>query len=429
MNFIGRMNILYGLIIIIAVLLFIVIIQHLLSKKEGFADPSAYKQDTAYTNQVTYLSTRYSDAANAKRPITTLLSTTDMPQEQQNFVNFYALGCRLTGYLGPMSNGYFDSDIGIQTAVNAGCRVFVLDIDYIDKCCGEAIQYFPRIVVRDVQGKFMIQSESAKPMCNSADKSNIKEVCDKINFYAFSSCQNNTDPVVIVLYFLRQPPGSYKSNTVLSYYSNVAKALAPFSDRLLTNELDGGTFTRQKQEGRLLINNIADYNGKVLIFSNANTNGFREVNTYSPEEDLDYLVNLRLSYSQRKMGVTENKSSTPYGILDTAENYMIIPSDRTEDVIEQTKLRWTMCLSSDPAVSVSSDTYSKIANTIGIHCAPVLLFDDASKYMFTDPLFKTYSFIPKPLPLRYVKPPIVTPAEPNTVTDAKGGSLRSPITA
>jgi hypothetical protein len=56
-----------------------------------------------------------------------------------------------------------------------------------------------------------------------------------------------------------------------------------------------------------------------------------------------------------------------------------------------------------------------------------MLFEpSASDFMFTDQNFKTYSFMPKPEPLRYIKPPVVIPAEPNPSTDAKGGMLRAP---
>jgi len=47
--------------------------------------------------------------------------------------------------------------------------------------------------------------------------------------------------------------------------------------------------------------------------------------------------------------------------------------------------------------------------------------------MFTDTTFKKYSFIPKPKPLRYIKPPVVTPAEPNPSTNANQGMLREPV--
>jgi len=46
--------------------------------------------------------------------------------------------------------------------------------------------------------------------------------------------------------------------------------------------------------------------------------------------------------------------------------------------------------------------------------------------MFTDKTFKKYGFIPKPEPLRYVKPPIVIPAEPNPSMNANQGKIRAP---
>ncbi len=399
-----------------------------IAKTDAQDSTSNPKLETNYTNQVKLLSDTYNPTSTAKRPVGDLLSQNVMPESEQCFVNFYSLGCRFTGYIGPMNEGYWDPDLAVQLAVNAGCRTFVLEIDYLDECQGETINYFPRIVVRDAQNKLRIKYNSNRPICNSPQHSNIRDVCEKINYYAFaSSCQNAADPVVIVLYFLRQPPGSYKSKTVLDYYSNVAKSLSPFQNRLLNNELEGGTFYRQRQEGRLLINKITDYNGKVLIFSNANTTGFRESQIYSPNEDLDFLINLRLMYTQTKLGVTENNTGAPFGILETAEDYMVIPPDRTEEVADSTKLRWTICFSQDPSKSVTKDTYNKITSTFGVHCAPILLFDvNNNGFMFTDDTFKTYSFKPKPEELRYIKPPVVVPAEPNPSTDAKQGLLRAP---
>jgi hypothetical protein len=393
--------------------------------EDSFSDP---KLEERYKTQVALLSETYNPFASGKRPVSDLLAKNVMPEAHQSLINFHSLGCRYTGYIGPMNEGYWDPDIAVQMAVNAGCRVFVLEIDYIDECNGETVKYFPRIVVRDAQNKLRMKYNSNRPFCNSPQHSNIRDVCDKINFYAFSSsCQNASDPVIIVLYFLRQPPGSYKSKTVLDYFSNVAKALSPFQNRLITNEIDGGTFYRQKQEGKLLLNKITDYNGKVLIFSNANTLGFRESQTYSPNEDLDFLTNLRLQYTQTKLGVTESGTGAPFGILETAEDYVIIPSDRAEDVIDNTKFRWTICFSKDPSISVTKEVYDKITSTYGVHCVPTLLFDTTNnKYMFSDKLFKTYSFIPKPEPLRYIKPPVIIPAEPNPSTNANQGKLRAP---
>lgn len=365
--------------------------------------------------------------ASGKRPVTDLLATADMPESQQSLVNFYALGTRFTGYLGPMMDGIFNPDVAVQLAVHAGCRVFVLDIDYMDDCRGEVTKYFPRIVVRDVHGRFMINKESSLPMCNTPEHSTIRDVCEKINFYAFAdSTQNATDPVIVVLNVLRQPPGSYKSKTVLDYYSNIAKALAPFKDRMVTNELDGGSFYRQKQESRLLINKITDYNRKVLIFCNANTNGFREVTTYRPAEDLDFLVNLRLQYTQTKIGVTESDTGAVFGILQTVEDYLQIPTDRAEEVVDTTKLRWTICLTANPSIPVTEKDYKTVTAKYGVHCVPGVLFEKDVRFLFSDKYFKTYSFLPKPEPLRYIKPVAVVPGEPNPSMNANKGMLRAP---
>ena len=409
------------------VALIFVIAYYAIQKTDIQDTTSNHKLEAPYKTQVETLSKKYSPVASARRPVSDLLANGVMPEEQECFVNFYALGCRYTGYIGPFDEGYWDPDVAVQMAVKAGCRTFVLEIDYLDECAGEAVKYFPRIVVRDVQGKMRIKYNSNRPICNSPQHSNIRDVCEKINYYAFASdTQNATDPVVIILYFLRQPPGSYKSKTVLDYYSNVAKGLAPFQNRLLGNELDGGTYYRQKQEGRLLINNIKDYNGKVLVFSNANLSGFRESQLYPPNEDLDFLTNLRLYYTQTKLGITDNSGGAPYGILETAEDYTVIPPDRADEVADATKLRWTICFSRDPAQPVSKDTYNKITSTFGVHCVPISVFDNGNDFMYTDKTFKTYSFIPKPESLRYIKPPVVIPAEPNPSTDAKQGLLRAP---
>jgi hypothetical protein len=357
-----------------------------------------------------------------------------MPPVQQNFVNFSALGCRYAGYLGPMSEGYFDAEMGIQLAVSAGCRVFVLDIDYVGGVADDGKSYqgrcekdkfFPRICVRDTQGKMIMNPSSNQPLCQNMNASNLKDVCDKINFYAFSSsCQQSTDPLVIVLYFQRKPPGAYKSPDVLGYYSNVAKCLGAFKDKLVQNELNGGSYYRQKQEGKLLINNIGNYTGKVLIFSNANTIGFRESSSWKTEEDLDYMVNLRLGYTQTTLGITE--SDPQFGILQTTDDFMTVPSDRTSTVVETTKMRWTICLSKDPTQPITQDVYNKVTNSFGVNCVPMLLFDENNKYLYGDTLFKTYSFKPKPAAIRYIKPPVVIAAVPSPTTDAKGGMLRAP---
>ena len=175
-----------GIILIIVAMYYL---SRLAASYESFANPD-FKSEPEYKAQIELLSKKYSSTADAKRPVSDLLSNTDMPPVQQNFVNFYALACRYPGYIGPINEGYIDPDIGIQTAVQAGCRVFVLDIDYLDDCTEAASNYFPRLVVRDSQGKIVIKYSGNLPFCNTESSSNLATICEKINFYAFaSSCQ------------------------------------------------------------------------------------------------------------------------------------------------------------------------------------------------------------------------------------------------
>jgi hypothetical protein len=83
------------------------------ANKEEFANEEEFKNDPEYSAQVKLLTDKYSNAGDAKRP----LDLKDVPENQQCLVNFYALGCRFAGYMGPMSNGYFDPDIAVQYAV------------------------------------------------------------------------------------------------------------------------------------------------------------------------------------------------------------------------------------------------------------------------------------------------------------------------
>jgi len=425
-------DLLFGVILLLLAVLLYVMIQHPHSlaaglhmkgkgHQEGFAD-ATFKDEPEYQKQMKWLVDTFGPLQDRLRNFHDAVPD-DMPPEHQCFVNFYALGCRYPSYVGPAENGYINADGGVSTAVHTGCRVFVLDIDYIADCTEAATQYFPRLVVRDKQGRLVIKDSGNQPLCNTEAASNLKDVCDRLAMHAFQGTLSD-DPLVLVLYFQRLPPGSASSKTVLDYYSHVAKALGSLRDRMLTNETEGGVFYRQKQENRLLVNPISTYAGRVLVFSNANTAGFRTL-SYPVEEDLDYMVHLRLGYTQTKLGVTEQEAH--FGVLQTIEDFTVVPADRADDVIEQTKQKWTICLGQDPLAPVAVAQYQKVTGGFGVNCVPVSLFD-AGAPGGVIAAFKGHGWMAKPLKLRYIKPPVVVPGVPNTTMDAKGGSLRAPIT-
>jgi hypothetical protein len=388
----------------------------------------AYKSSTPYQTQVKLLTDTYEPYSTGKRPVIHLLKDEKtVPDTDSILLNFHTLACRYPGFLGPFPSGYMDPDIGVLSAVKAGCRTFVLDIDYIKECKTDNIGYFPRLVVRDIQGRLLINEETQKPLCNTPEHFELRTICQKINDYAFSSnAAQADDPIIIVLYFHRRPPGALTSKTVLDYYSYVAKALAPFRDRLLTNELEGGKFYRHQQEGKLLMNKITNYRGKVLIFNNANTSGFADSKTYRAMDDLDFLTNLRLFTSQTRLGITETPTGGSFGILQSTEDFLTVPDDRKDQVQGETTQKWTIALPPNPTQPVTKEIYQKLTTTYGVHCVPAILFDPTYAYLFQDATFKQYGFRYKPEALRYRKPPVVTPGEPNPSMNARQGRLVAP---
>ena len=421
-----------ALIVVSIVLLAFFFLSELWKRREPFANQNdtqpAYKSATEYQTQVKLMNDLYEPYSTGKRPVLELLETErKVPEAERILVNFHTLACRYPGFIGPFPSGYMDPDIGVQAAVMAGCRTFVLDIDYIEECKNDSIGYFPRLVVRDMKGRLLINDETQKPLCNTMKHFELRAVCQKINQYAFSSsAPQQDDPIIIVLYFQRRPPGSIKSKTVLDYYSNVAKALSPFRDRFLVNELDGGKFYRHQQEGKLLMNKITNYRGKVLIFNNANTSGFTDVKTYAAMDDLDFLTNLRLHTTQTRMGVTEQATGSSFGILQSTEDFMTIPDDRKDQVQGETQQKWTIALPSNPIQPITKEAYDTLTLTLGVQCVPAILFDSAYSYLFQDTTFKKYAYRYKSDALRYRKPPVVSPGEPNPSMNARQGRLVSP---
>ncbi len=404
------------------------------SSKEAFQDKPqqpAFRAEPAYQAQVKLLTDRFEPYSTKKRPVQELLEKEpSVPEPERILVNFHTLACRYPGFLGPLPAGYLDPDIGILTAVKAGCRTFVLDIDYIKQCPTDSVGYFPRLVVRDRQEKLAINAVTQEPLCQTPQSFELRTICQKIHDYAFSSASPQaSDPIIIVLYFHRRPPGSYKSKAVLDYYSYVAKALAPFQNRLLTNELQGGKFYRHQQEGKLLMNKITNYNGKVLIFNNANTSGFTETNAYTAMEDLDFLTNLRLYSTQTKLGATEQASGASFGVLQATEDFLTVPEDRRDQVQSETTTKWSMALSKDPLTLPTKEEYETLTNSIGVQCVPTLLFvpdKDVPTYLFQDNTFGTYGFRYKREALRHRKPPVVAPGEPNPRMNARQGRVVAP---
>lgn len=396
-----------------------------------------YKQSPEYQktlNIVTTAATKYtSGRSTMETQVATVLDT------QNAFCNFQVLSCRFSGYLGPFKNGFFDIQNATTAALQMGCRCFVLEIDYSDDCK----TFFPQLMIRDVNGNSQAVKASLHQSCDSLPvdtttatiptKSTIYDVSTVLAANSFSwAMPNSTDPIVIVLYFLRVPPITNGDKTnLLNYFKGVATGLTPLIPFSIDNIGPGGTYARQAQELVLLQNNILDYKNHVIFFSNADTSAFRSVSSTIPtNEDLDYIVNIRMCYSQTGLGATSSEAANPNltrgARLETVESYRSIPQGNIASTAAATTLTWTMNMSADPSVAVTQSNADSLFKNIGVQSIPIQIWSPDYSYMFTDSTFKKYSYIAKPTGLLYTRPAPTQAIPQSPAANARGGSLTSP---
>jgi len=434
-------TIVYLLILLIIVVTAAAIYRAFQFHVEGFdASIAGFKGTGEYQTQLTLVDKIRDQRYNGRRDFNDMLSASkDLKPEQYSFINFYSLSCRFTGTLGPIGPTppcIFDANSAVLAALKMGCRTLVLEIDYYDK--NTCQMPFPRLVIRDKDGGNLADMNS-DVVCQNRQQSNINDVATAIARYAFSnSVANPVDPLIVVLYFLRVPPNDGKSDyddTLLTYFKHVARALQPLQSTAVNILAAGGNYSRQAQESALLLSNpITTYSGQTLIFCNADTSVFRKAKGVPTEEDLDYMINLRLTYNQNQFGMTlnttTNSKGTKFGLLESAEGYMTIPNENLIGLQASTKSTWTMCFANDPKTVVPAKTTAQLMDSIGVNCVPIQIWSTGGEtsydYMFNEGRFKTYSFVPKPAKMRYTIPKTAIPGEASPTTNSNGGHLTGP---
>jgi hypothetical protein len=424
------MSILGLLVLVTAVLLIYKLLR--ITNSDGFADFRDTSEFKAALDKVVALGDARQDGRpgiqNMLATYTSQTNTKDpLPESQTSLVNFYTLGCRFAGYLGPYENGFVAPDKSVEYAVKMGCRTFILEIGYIEECGN----YFPKVMIRSVQN-VKLQSATSFPTCETSAHSSIKDVCQALQQYAFKD--SNQGPLLLVLYILELPKvdNAADPTRLLKYYSNIAKSLEPLKTLRLDSLAEGGTYSRQKQESRLLANTITDYNGRVIVLCNVDTSGFRKPPpgiSFEPDADLDYWVNLRLSKKQAQLGATAQSSGGVFGVIDTVQSFLsITEASKIQETVDGSKLTWTLCLEQNPETVTDSATFTKLTSTFGINCIPIQIWKSEYDYLYdkTTGLFAKYSYVPKPSALRYIKEPIYIAAVPSPKMDGKGGMLQTP---
>jgi hypothetical protein len=352
-----------------------------------------------------------------------------VPQPQQLLINTAVLSTRLIGYVGPFSSGVFDEDNATRIALTSGSRCLILEIDYMNN------SFDPILVYRDGWG--------SKESLNTGD---IRKVAASISARAFKSENNGapssvaSDPLILVLYFVRAPNKSSQPIEYIKYLGAVAEKLAPLKDYILA-QTPQGDFRRQALESQLFFTSYTAFQNKIIVLTNADTTPFRALGNFGLAgqlgiaQDLDFMVNARLytRESPSRFGITGSPTSNikPAAVITSSNYWLTTPSDRIESAVQSTKEAWTLVM--PPVSSATNQIKEKDMNNLlsvyGVNSVPITLFSDSvDTDIFTGKgkPFNMLSWVAKPKLIQYVPPVPIPISKPYPQANSGGGTVVSP---
>jgi len=232
-------------------------------------------------------------------------------------LNWSPLTVRLTGYLGGKVSGLdgvFDMKNGIKYALELGARSFVFDIDYLDtKPCQ------PVLINRDAAGYM-----------RSLNTGSISDAMTELNEKAFLT---NYDPVILVLYLRRIPPGN---NQQAAFFTSIAEAMNPISMNHLGLTEDGN-FHNCGSESSLFQGDIISYQKKFIVLCNYDTTQLP--NASNPKDNLNFWINCRIWQdvnSTHTIGSVSKPVSagTAYSTVGSTSDFLTIPGSSNNGTTE-----------------------------------------------------------------------------------------------
>ena len=290
--------------------------------------------------------------------------------ERTSLVNIQPVCVKQAGYTGPAEDrGAFKTDVSIMSAIGSGVRMFTLQIDYVETSmrAGFDPPNFPTLVYRDNGGELV-----------STNGASISDIATKLSTYAFNADFNaHTQPIILYLHFVRTPDPIMDPTKYQTFMENVATALKPIQDQILT-KADGTDYTKQQAENLLMYTPLSRFEKKVLILTNANTSLLRPLNLPN-EKNLDYMTSMRvyLGSSEDLLGITMMPSGSNKAnaiIVSYGRIANMIPSQRT--AFAQENVGRFVIVMPKPMESPSEDEIQSLFTTCGVNVVPMNLFGE-----------------------------------------------------
>ena len=299
--------------------------------------------------------------------------------EQVTLVNIQPVSVKQAGYVGlTEKDGEFNTTNAVINHIRAGVRFFVLQIDYLEQSPGPGFDpvYTPTLLYRNNSGALI-----------SKNGASISDLAKQLSTYAFNrDFPTYSQPLILYLHFVRMPNILTEPERYMKFMASVAEALEPIRP-LILDKYDSTDFTRQKGERVLLYSPLKNFEGKVLIWTNADTSIFRNTQKLSIgsvplSQDLDYMACMRvyLEDSTDNFGVTTVASESPaYAIIVPFKRFNGMKDRRgvlnkeKHDYAMKNKSRFVIAMP-DQTEDVTPKQIRNLLTSAGVNTVPMNLF-------------------------------------------------------
>jgi hypothetical protein len=305
--------------------------------------------------------------------------------DERSLVNWRPLTVRLTGYLGGINgalDGVFDMDAGVRHSLNLGARSFFFDIDYL-----EARPCEPTIIFRDDTG-----------IMRSLHTGSIK---DGMKVLADNAFLENYDPVLIIIYLRRIPPGVNQQSL---FFKSIAAALDPLSANHL-GLTDNGNYHNCTSESQLFTSPIVKYQKKFIVITNYNTSILPR--TSNPKDNLHYWTNGRIYQDPSGTGavlgkVTEMPPTAPAAVAQVGSSTQFLNiGSNDKPAFQKSSINVFKIALAAPDYKYSVAELNTLLNELGVQCVPmdVLRYGSSAEHAKTldhkvNPILATSTRLP-----------------------------------
>jgi len=262
-----------------------------------------------------------------------------------------------------IGNDEFDANSGIMQQLRLGARTIMLQIDYLEiSSLPGTIPYMPYLLMRNSNGSI-----------TSRNVAQLNDVMNYLNEYAFNDTfPNNTEPLILLLHFVRLPYPISDTINYVSYLSNVARSLSKLNKYMLT-----GGYYRSAKESEIFHSPIDTFNGKVVVGTNIDTSFFNRIHT-EQSADLDYLTNFHYyvkDYEEVDATIINPENNNYNSLIYKIDTLLNMNIKQKDAWIQRNKSKFIIVKPNNNSNPTPAQV-AELHNEFGVNCVPYDYFGE-----------------------------------------------------